>query len=148
MKMRLLATIPTVVLAACTAEVPHDLARTVLMEELPRVDGIAQGLLACVAIESRDADSQTISALQNAGVAAVPVSECEWRMDDRGSFHRSSGRKAMLVNVHGYKRIGTVELEARHHGRYATMKALEVTRGSGGWKIVKTLKHEMASRPV
>ena len=50
----------------------------------------------------------------------------------------------MLVNVFGYKRRGEIEFEARHSGRFATMKTLQVRRESSGWRIVATLKFMMA----
>jgi hypothetical protein len=131
-------------LAGCTPRVPADLALSVLVQELPNVDGIKQGFLPCVAIESRDADAKTLAALRDAHIPAVAASDCQWEMSGSGTFHRASGRKAMLVNVSGYTRSGTVEFEARHDGKYATFKTLQVQRGPAGWKIVKTLKFEMA----
>jgi hypothetical protein len=122
---------------------PDDLARTVLLEELPQEEGIArEGFLACVAVENRDADPELLAALREAHLDAVPASECQW--DIGGSFHRASKRKAMLVKVYGYKRAGTIEFEAEHAGKYGTMKTLEVARDSSGWRIVRVLSHMMA----
>ena len=133
-------------LAGCSAGVPVDLARTVLLQEIPVTDGVAQaGFLACVAIDSRDADAKTLRLLREARIDAVAASECQWVMGSSGTFHRASGRKALLVDVHGYKRQGTVQYEARHHGKFATMKTLEVARSSDGWKIVRTLEFMMAA---
>lgn len=137
--------VSAVVLSACTAGVPDDLARAVLVHELPSIDGIAnEGFLACVAVESHDVDTETLAALRAVHVEAVPASECQWVMDGRGSYHRASKRKAMLVNVFGYERAGTIELEARHHGKYATMRTLKVAHESSGWKVVRTLQETMA----
>ena len=85
-------------------------------------------------MEGRDADSELLGVLRDAHLDVVPASECQW--DTGGSFHRASGRKAMLVNVYGYDSAGTIKFEALHHVKYATMKTLEVARESSGWKIL------------
>jgi len=144
MSMRILSILLATVLTGCTASVPDDLARTVLLEELPLEEGIFHdGFLACVAVDDRDANAKLLAALRDAHIDAVPASECQW--DPAGSYHRVSRRKALLVNVHGYKRAGTVEFETSHHMKYATRKTLEVARGSSGWKIVRTQNYEMAT---
>lgn len=145
MRTRFLLAVVAAVLVGCTTGVPDDLALTVLLEELPKEEGIAhEGFLPCVAVEDRDADAKLLRALHDARIEAVPASECQWVMDGSGSYHRATKRKATLVNVHGYKRAGTIEFEARHHGKYGSMKTLEVARGPSGWKIVKTLRHMLA----
>ena len=143
MKARALLILGAMGLVGCTTGVPDELARTVLVQELPSVEGIAgEAFLACVAIDSRDADAEMLKVLRDANIDAVAGSECQWSLG--GSFHRASGRKAVLVNVYGYKRKGTIEFEARHHGKYGTFKTFEVVRGPSGWKIVRTLQFMMA----
>jgi hypothetical protein len=143
MRPRYLSAAIATALVGCTAGLPDDLARTVLLEELPQEEGIVHdGFLACVAVENRDAGPELLAALREAHLDSVPASQCQWDM--RGSFHRASKRKAMLVKVYGYKRAGTIEFEALHAGKYGTMKTLEVTRVSSGWRIVRVLSHWMA----
>jgi len=142
--MQILFVVLGAVLTGCTAAVPDDLARTVLLEELPQEEGIArEGFVACVAVDDQDANANLLAALRDAHIEAVPASECQW--ENSGSYHRVSKRKAMLVNVYGYKTAGTVEFETRHHVKYATMKTLEVKREPASWKIVRTLSHWMAT---
>jgi hypothetical protein len=144
MRTTSLLVVVAIVLGGCSADVPAGLAKTVLLAELAEEGGIVHdGFLACVAVEGRDADSKLLGVLRQAHLDVVPASECQW--DPAGSFHRVSGRKAMLVNVHGYDRARTIKFEARHHMRYATMKTLVVARESSGWKIVRTLELTMAS---
>jgi hypothetical protein len=74
MKIRSLLVFAATVLAGCTAKVPDDLARAVLMQELPVVEGVAtEGFLACVGIESRDADAETLAMLRDARIAALTL---------------------------------------------------------------------------
>lgn len=110
------------VLTGCTAAVPDDLARTVLLEELPREEGIArEGFLACVAVDSQDANANLLAALQDAHIEAVPASQCQW--ENTGSYHRTSKRKAMLVNVYGYKTAGTVWMATAEKSRTRETRA-------------------------
>ena len=132
-------------LCGCQASIPRDLARAVLLEELPQLDGVRAGFILCVSVESVDLDAETLAMLRKVYPDVVRGSECQWRMDtSKGSFHIASGRPAMLVNVFGYKRNGEIEFEARHHGKWATMKILRVRQEASGWRVVATLEHMMA----
>lgn len=133
----------TLLLSGCHASTPNDLAQAVLMEEIGQLDGVRMGFIPCVSVDSRDIDSRALESLRKVYPNVVPGSECQW--DRGGSIHKTSGHKAMLVNVFGYKRIGEIEFEARHHGRFGTMKTLQVRRESSGWRIVATLKFLMAN---
>lgn len=132
----------TSLLSGCHASTPNDLAQVVLMEEIGQLDGVRMGFVPCISVDSLDVDARILESLRKVYPNVVPGSECHW--DIGGSIHRPSGRKAMLVNVFGYKRSGEIELEARHHGKFGTMKTLQVRRESAGWRIVATLKFMMA----
>ena len=142
MSKRAIVFLVTSLLCGCQASTPNDLAQTVLMEEIGQLDGVRMGFVPCLSVDSIDIDAQTLESLRRVYPNVVPGSECQWDMS--GSFHKASGRKAMLVNVFGYKRSGEIELEARHHGKFGTMKTLQVRRESSGWIIVATLKFMMA----
>jgi hypothetical protein len=133
-------------LSACQVSIPRDLARAVLLEELGQLDGVRAGFVLCVSVDSVDADAGTLALLRKVYPDVVRGSECQWMMDtSKGSFHRTSGRPAMLVNVFGYKRSGEIEFEARHHGKWGTMKTLQVRHESSGWRVVATLNFMMAA---
>jgi hypothetical protein len=138
----MLAVLVALLLSACEASIPDDLARTVLLEEIGQLDGVRAGFVPCLSVDSMDVDASTLEAVRKVYPDVVPGSECQWLKS--GSVHKASGRKAMLVNVFGYKRSGEIEFEARHHMKWATMKTLQVRRESSGWRIVATLKFMMA----
>jgi hypothetical protein len=129
-------------LGACQPRTPDDLALTVLLEEIGQLDGVVMGFIPCISIDSADADASALITLRKRYPEVVRGSECQYAMD--GAFHKTSHRKAILVNVFGYKRSGEIELEARHAGKFGTSKTLQVRREPSGWKIVRTLRFEMA----
>lgn len=131
------------ILSACQPRTPDGLALTVLLEEIGQLDGVVMGFIPCVSIDSVDADATALATLRKKYPEVVPASECQYEMS--GAFHKTSHRRAMLVNVFGYKQSGEIELEARHAGRFGTSKTLQVKRAPSGWKIVATLRFEMAS---
>ena len=87
------------VLNGCTASVPSEVAAVVLRDQLRQVEAIDE-FVACVSVDGNDADERTLELLRTVHRDVVPGSECEWVLDvSKGSVHKPSGRKAMLVNV-------------------------------------------------
>lgn len=132
-------------LSGCGTRTPHSLAQVVLKEQIADADdGLAEFVL-CITVDSKDADSALLASLQDANKTVVPGSECVWVMDpSKGSYHRPSRRKAMLLDVSMLPSRQEVEYEARHSGKWGTFRTLQVTEEQGHWKVIKMLKDERA----
>ena len=118
------------------------LARAVFAAELGKVSTP----VVCLSVDGKDAAPTLLQGLGNAKQLVVPASQCVRLADEeRGSFHRGSGREASLVEVNGFrpsaKDAGRIEFSAYHHRMYASYKTLEVRRGANGWAVTRTLKH-------
>lgn len=118
------------------------LARAVFAAELGKVSTP----VACLAVDGKDASRAVLQGLGSARQTVVPASQCVRLVDEeRGSFHRGSGREASIVEVTTFRPsardAGTIEFSAYHHRMYASYKTLEVRRGANGWAVTKTLKH-------
>jgi hypothetical protein len=79
------------------------------------------------------------------GAILVPASECEWVRDvSKGSFHRGSGKKAMLLSLTSNSSRTKVDIVARHSGLLATTTKLKVSSNGGTRRIVEVLQEEHA----
>lgn len=118
------------------------LARAVFAAELSKVSTP----VVCLSVDGKDASRSLLQGLGNAKQIVVPASQCVRQADEeRGSFHRSSGREASIVEVTAFrptaKDAGKIEFSAYHHRMYASYKTLEVRRRDTGWQVTRTLKH-------
>lgn len=119
-------------------------ARAVFASALADVDTP----VACLGIDGGDAPPAMIAALQDIkpDLALVPASACvEVADEDRGSYERSSGQAAMIVDVRVFRpsapERATVEINAYHHRGWASYKTLEVARLDDQWQVVQVVKH-------
>ncbi|WP_330970546.1 hypothetical protein, partial [Lysobacter sp. A3-1-A15] len=100
----------------------------------------------CLAVDGKDAPQPMIEALSSDAVAVVPASYCVRVADeDRGSYHRASGREAMLLDVHGFRasspELAQVQFSAYHHRLFGSYKTLEVRRVDEKWQVTRVLRH-------
>lgn len=110
----------------------------------------------CLAIDGVDAPATMLTALRASlpksaapGATAkqlVPMSECVRVADsERGSFHRASGKEAVMLDVNGFRPsapdVGRIEYSAYHHRLWARYKTLEVKRVGEVWRVTRVLKH-------
>jgi hypothetical protein len=129
-------------LSACSSSTPAELSELVLRTEIPE---IPEDFVVCVSVDERDATESLLSRLRSSTRVVVPASECEWVLDTtKGSFHRASGRKAMLVDVSANLHRDEVEYVGRHHGMWAVRLTLKVKVDNGSWRIVDTIKRSSA----
>jgi hypothetical protein len=124
--------------SGCSHGTPPALAQAVLRRQLP--DWPSEFLL-CVSVDGADADMGLLADIRKENRAAVAGSECKY--DLSGSYHRASGRKAVLMNVTQDSRH-EVRFEARHAGKWGEFLTFEVQQSDSGWRIVRVLKHEAA----
>ncbi|MEG3193017.1 hypothetical protein [Lysobacter sp. D1-1-M9] len=117
-------------------------ARAVFASEIPA----ARIPIVCLAVDGKDAPQPMIEALSSDAVAVVPASYCVRVADeDRGSYHRASGREAMLLDVHGFRasspELAQVQFSAYHHRLFGSYKTLEVRRVDEKWQVTRVLRH-------
>jgi hypothetical protein len=131
-----------VMAGGCVKSTPPELAQLVLRQELKKIPA---DFVVCVAIDDRDADTAALRGLGQSNRTLVPASECEWVRDiSKGSYHRASGKKAMLLSVKSNASRTSVDVVARHSGLWATTTKLKVSDSGGAWRIVDVLKEEHA----
>lgn len=146
---------PAEPVAAVRASPPFDgsvsatlapIARAVLARAISRAPALASAPVLCLSVDGHDAPAALVASLQAPQRAVVPQSQCVLVPDsDRGSYHRASGRPAMLLEVTAFRPTapdaGTVELSAYHHRLWGDYKTLQVGIVDGRWQVVKVLKH-------
>lgn len=126
----------------CVRSTPLELAQVVLRQELKKIPA---DFVVCVAIDDRDAATAVLRGLGQSNRELVPASECEWVRDiNKGSYHRASGKKAMLISVRSNASRTNVDVVARHSGLWATTTKLKVSGNGNTWRIVEVLKEEHA----
>lgn len=126
----------------CARPTPPELAQLVLRQELEKIPA---EFVVCVAIDDHDADAAMLRDLGQPNRTLVPASECEWVRDvSKGSYHRASGKKAMLLSVTSNASRTEADVVARHSGLWATTTKLKVSESGGAWRIVSVLKEEHA----
>jgi hypothetical protein len=139
MRMKCLAVAAVALVAAgCARSTPSALADVVFRRELAQVPG---DFVPCLSMDGRDADTKLLADIRKLRPDAVLGSECTYEL--RGSYHRASGRKAMLMDI---KRLSHTEVEyiGRHGGKWADFITLEVREGADGWEVLRVIKHEAA----
>lgn len=100
----------------------------------------------CLSVDGKNAPQPMIDALAAPGISVVPGSSCERVADeDRGSYHRATGREAMLLDVTGFRPssadVAQVEFSAYHHRLFGSYKTLEVKRIDEQWRVTRVLRH-------
>ncbi|TZF88502.1 hypothetical protein [Cognatilysobacter lacus] len=121
---------------------PPALAVAVLQKELGEIDMP----VACLAVDRRDAPLRVRAGLRTPpSLTVVAASDCQRIPDEeRGSVHRGSGRKAMMVDLENFRAsspdAGSIEYTAYHHRMWAKYKTLEVKRIGGQWRVTRALK--------
>jgi len=119
------------------AVTPDDVAATALRHETSRHDG---AMVLCLQVDRHDPVAAVLAAAQGPGLTVVAGSQCELVMDTKsGSRHRASGRKALFIDVWGY-RAGAdgfvyVEVTYYHHGLWGGTRTLALRRISGTWFV-------------
>lgn len=117
-------------------------ARAVFASEIPQ----ARIEVVCLSVDGRDAPQPMIEALETPGVSIVPGSSCERIADeDTGSYHRATGREAMLLDVTAFQPsapdAAQVQYSAYHHRLFGSYKTLEVRRVDEKWRVTRVLRH-------
>jgi hypothetical protein len=102
--------------------------------------------ISCVTVDGRDADHTLLNQLSaSTRKTFVPASECERVMDPRkGSFHRPTGKQAVIIEIRSNHVMTKVKYRSYHHGKWAQEATLEVNKEDGQWKIVRVTNHTMA----
>jgi hypothetical protein len=97
-------------------------------------------------VDGRDADHTLLNQLSaRTGKTFVPASQCERVMDSgKGSFHRPTGKQAVIIEISSNFDMTKVKYSSYHHGKWAQEATLEVTKENGHWKILRVTNHTMA----
>lgn len=132
-----------VMVSGCERPTPPELAQVVLWKALEKIPA---DFVVCVSIDDHDADVAALrSAIDRPVQTLVPASECEWVRDvSKGSYHRASGKKAVLLDIKSNPSRTEVDVVARHSGLWGTTSKLKVSDDGGMWRILEVLKEEHA----
>ncbi len=110
----------------------------------------------CLSVDGKDAPDSVVAAVQAAARRSpsprapaqqvVPLSACERVVEgERGSFHRASGKDALLLDVTAFRpaspEAGQVDYSAYNQRMSARYKTLEVKRIGEAWQVTRVLRH-------
>ena len=120
------------------AAVPEDVAAAALRYA---TSGRSGEMVICIEVDGRDPSPPVLAAAQQSTLKVVPGSECTRVVDTkRGSRHVATNRKAVFVNVWGYRagQEGYVYVEVTdfHHGLWGGSRTYALRRSpNGSWLV-------------
>ena len=131
------ALVAALALPACSAGMPTELAEVAILEEM---EGIPKDFVSCISVNGKDADPDLLSRLSKTGRSFVAASECTYVMDvSKGSYHQSTGSKAILIDVESNITFSEVKYVSRHNGKWGVRVTLKVKQGDGKWRVVEAV---------
>lgn len=122
---------------ACATPTPDALAVALLREKLNDTVG---DMIPCIEVDGVDATPAFLTAIRKFNKKAVASSRCVYVIQpSKGSYHRATRRKAMLVSVAYNAERGEAYFGAQHNGLWGVHLMLEVREEDGVWKVGRVI---------